>query len=72
MTSVGAESVRELASALGVEYEREVEDTGLPGGEMFVDGELVVTTEPCFVAIVNGCSFRDPTAALLYCREAAG
>ena len=70
MTIVGAESVRELASALGIYFEREVEDTGLPAGKVFVNGELVVATEPCFVAVLDGHRFRDPTCALIYCRSA--
>lgn len=60
--------MEELAAALGVQCERDAENTGLPAGEVFVDGGLVVATMPCFVAVVDGKRFRDPTSALLYVR----
>lgn len=66
MTSVAYEAVRELAAATGVDCERKADDTGLPAGEVFVNGELVVATIPCFVANVSGKPFKDYTSAVVY------
>ena len=70
MTAILAEVVRELAAAMGQPYEVEVDDTGLTGGEWFVDGELVLTSTPCWVVKLGPykAAFVDHIGAMFYLR----
>lgn len=67
MTSVLAEAVRELAENLGMCFELDALDSGATLGKVYVDGELVLATAPCWVVSLDGSSpFKDYHAAMLY------
>jgi len=73
MTSVQAEAVREIAEAVGINFELTAEDTGVSAGEVFVDGVLVGATAPCWFVHLDGCPpFKDCIAAFAYVRITGG
>jgi hypothetical protein len=68
MTSVDAEAVREVAEAVGIGFDLEAEDSGVSLGDVFVKGELVLATAPCWLVYLNGCPFKDHVAAMIFVR----